>query len=78
MIFHASRQMLFQYLSTPSGLGEWFADDVNSRGENFTFIWDDSEENAKLIQKKITSVFVLSGKLMKKKITTIILNLKFK
>ena len=44
--------MLFQYLSTPSGLGEWFADDVNSRGENFTFIWDDSEENAKLIQKK--------------------------
>ena len=50
--FHASSQMLFQYLSTPSGLGEWFADDVNSRGENFTFIWDDSEENAKLIQKK--------------------------
>ena len=50
--FHASKQMLFQYLSTPSGLGEWFADNVNSRGENFTFIWDDSEENAKLIQKK--------------------------
>ena len=49
--FHASRQMLFQYLSTPSGLGEWFADDVNSRGEDFTFIWDDSEESAKLIQK---------------------------
>ena len=44
--------MLFQYLSTPSGLGEWFADNVNSRGENFSFIWDDSEENAKLIQKK--------------------------
>ena len=50
--FHSSRQMRFQYLSTPSGLGEWFADDVNSRGENFTFIWDDSEESAKLIQKK--------------------------
>ena len=50
--FHASKQLLFQYLSTPSGLGEWFADNVNSRGENFSFIWDDSEENAKLIQKK--------------------------
>ena len=50
--FHASKQMMFQYLSTPSGLGEWFADNVNSRGENFSFIWDDSEENAKLIQKK--------------------------
>ena len=50
--FHDSRQMLFQYLSTTSGLGEWFADDVNSRGEDFNFIWDDSEESAKLIQKK--------------------------
>tara|TARA_B100001996_G_scaffold382102_1_gene373055 strand:+ start:1109 stop:1549 length:441 start_codon:yes stop_codon:yes gene_type:complete len=51
--FHASPQLLFQYLSTPSGLSEWFADNVNSRGEDFTFIWDDGEEYAKLIQKKI-------------------------
>ena len=36
--FHCSPQLLFQYLSTPSGLSEWFADDVNSRGEDFTFI----------------------------------------
>jgi uncharacterized protein YndB with AHSA1/START domain len=50
--FHASSQLLFQYLSTPSGLSEWFADNVNSRGEIFDFIWDDSEEQAKLIQKK--------------------------
>ena len=50
--FHASPQMIYQYISTPSGLSEWFADNVNSRGELFTFIWDDSEENAKLIQKK--------------------------
>lgn len=49
---HASPQLLFQYLSTPSGLSEWFADNVNSRGELFTFIWDDSEEEAKLITKK--------------------------
>ena len=50
--FHSSPQLLFQYLSTPSGLSEWFADNVNSRGELFIFIWDDSEEKAKLIQKK--------------------------
>ena len=50
--FHASKQMLFQYLSTPSGLGEWFADNVNSRGENFIFMWDDTEEKAMMIQKK--------------------------
>ena len=50
--FHASPQLLYQYLSTPSGLSEWFADNVNSRGENFLFIWDDTEEKAKLIQNK--------------------------
>ncbi|MBT8265643.1 MAG: SRPBCC domain-containing protein [Bacteroidia bacterium] len=49
---HASPQLLYQYLSTPSGLSEWFADNVNSRGELFTFIWDDSEEQAKLLTKK--------------------------
>jgi uncharacterized protein YndB with AHSA1/START domain len=48
----ASSQLLYQYISTPSGLSEWFADNVNSRGELFTFIWDDSEEQAKLLTKK--------------------------
>ena len=49
---HASPQLLFQYISTPSGLSEWFADNVNSRGEIFTFIWNDSEEKARLLSKK--------------------------
>jgi len=49
---HASPTMLYQYLSTPSGLSEWFADNVNSRGKEYTFIWDGSEEVAKLLQKK--------------------------
>ncbi|WP_298556721.1 START-like domain-containing protein [uncultured Algibacter sp.] len=49
---HASPQLLYQYISTPSGLSEWFSDNVNSRGELFTFIWDDSEEQAKLLNKK--------------------------
>jgi len=47
-----SPALLFQYLSTPSGLSEWFAENVNSRGEIFTFIWNDSEEKAKLMGKK--------------------------
>ena len=50
--FQSSPQLLFQYLSTPSGLSEWFADDVNSRGEIFTFFWDDGEETAKVLSKK--------------------------
>ncbi len=48
----ASPTLLYQYISTPSGLSEWYADDVNSRGELFTFIWDGSEEEAKLLSKK--------------------------
>ncbi|MFL9844765.1 START-like domain-containing protein [Flavobacterium rhizosphaerae] len=48
----SSPQLLYQYISTPSGLSEWFADNVNSRGEFFTFIWDDSEEKARLTSKK--------------------------
>jgi hypothetical protein len=30
---NSSPQLLYQYISTPSGLSEWFADNVNSRGE---------------------------------------------
>ena len=76
--FHASRQMLFQYLSTPSGLGEWFADNVNSRGEYFNFIWEDDEETAKLIQKKYNERIRFQWEMMNWKEMNITLNLKFK
>jgi len=49
---NSSPQLLYQYISTPSGLSEWFADNVNSRGEIFTFIWNDTEERARLTSKK--------------------------
>jgi uncharacterized protein YndB with AHSA1/START domain len=49
---NSSPQLLYQYISSPSGLSEWFADNVNSRGEFFTFIWNDSEERARLTSKK--------------------------
>ena len=49
---NSSPQLLYQYISTPSGLSEWFADNVNSRGEFFTFIWNDSEEVARQSSKK--------------------------
>ncbi len=51
-VIHASPALIYTYISTPSGLSEWFADNVNSRGELFTFIWDGSEEQAKLLSKK--------------------------
>ena len=56
-VIQASPQLLYQYLSTPSGLSDWFADNVNSRGEIFSFIWDGAEEQAKLLKRK-TDEFV--------------------
>jgi uncharacterized protein YndB with AHSA1/START domain len=52
MPINSSSQLLYPYISTPSGLSEWFADNVNSRGEFYTFMWDGSEENARLTSKK--------------------------
>lgn len=47
-----SPQLLYQYVSSPSGLSEWFADNVNLRGDFYTFFWDDTQEKAKLLRKK--------------------------
>lgn len=49
---HASPSMLYTYLATPAGLEEWFADRVNSRGKQIIFMWDDSEEEAKIVASK--------------------------
>lgn len=51
-VIHASPQLLYQYISSPSGLSEWYADNVNSRGDMYTFFWNGSQETAKLIRKK--------------------------
>ena len=47
-IVNCSPKVLFNRMSTPSGLAEWFADDVRLEGKEFTFIWKDSEEVAEL------------------------------
>ena len=51
-VIQASPQLLYQYMHTPSGLSEWFADNVNARTEKYTFFWDESEEEALLFKKK--------------------------
>ena len=50
--FNASVGVLFPRLSTPAGLAEWFADDVNVKNDVFTFLWDGSEQQAIMISKK--------------------------
>ncbi|MFZ5553583.1 MAG: START-like domain-containing protein [Bacteroidota bacterium] len=48
----SSNKVLFNSLSTPDGLSEWFADDVNIKNGVYIFKWDDAEERARLISKK--------------------------
>ena len=45
-IINTSPIILFNCLTTASGLSEWFCDDVNLKDDKFTFLWDGSEETA--------------------------------
>jgi uncharacterized protein YndB with AHSA1/START domain len=49
---NTSPVILFNRLSTPEGLSEWFADDVNLKKGRFTFIWEETEQEASVVQKK--------------------------
>jgi uncharacterized protein YndB with AHSA1/START domain len=49
---NSSKGVLYNCMSTPSGLAEWFCDDVNIKKDVHTFIWDGSEEVARMITKK--------------------------
>lgn len=49
---NVSPKVLFYRLSTPSGLSEWFADDVNVTGNVFTFFWEGNEQQAEMVAKK--------------------------
>ncbi len=47
-----SSKILFEFLSTPNGLGEWFADKVDQQDNTFTFRWKGSVEYAEQIELK--------------------------
>ncbi|SHE30859.1 hypothetical protein SAMN05444274_10110 [Mariniphaga anaerophila] len=51
-IVNCSPKVLFNRLSSASGLAEWFADDVRVHGKRFTFIWEGSEQTAELTLRK--------------------------
>ena len=54
---NSSVSILYKRLSTPSGLAEWFADDVIIKDKIFTFFWDGSQQEARLIKLK-TDLFI--------------------
>lgn len=51
-LLKTSTKVLDNMISTPSGLSEWFADDVNIKDDVYTFFWDGSEEDARLVSRK--------------------------
>ena len=50
---NSSVNILYKRLSTPSGLSEWFADDIMIKDKIFTFFWEGSDQKAKLLKLKI-------------------------
>ncbi|HKL08243.1 MAG TPA: START-like domain-containing protein [Bacteroidales bacterium] len=51
-VINCSPKVLYNRLSTASGLAEWFADDVRVQGKRYTFFWEGSEQTAEIVQRK--------------------------
>ncbi len=51
-VINCSPRVLYNRLSSASGLAEWFADDVRVRGNRFTFVWEGTEQVAEMSLKK--------------------------
>lgn len=49
---NTSPGVLFNRLSTPGGLAEWFADDVFQQGKIYTFVWEGTRQRAEMILRK--------------------------
>lgn len=46
-----SPTILYEFLSTPVGLQEWFADKVDQRDTHFFFSWNGSVDTAELLEQ---------------------------
>src|SRR5678815_3259469 len=47
-----SPSILYEFLSTPAGLAEWFADKCDERDNIFYFGWEASYEKADMMEKE--------------------------
>ncbi len=52
---NVSLNLLWSTISTPSGLEEWFADNVISRGKKFVFTWSGNSQEAEMISSRTGS-----------------------
>ena len=53
----ASISVLWTSIGTPLGLSEWFADEVSVTDNNYTFVWENFEQEAVLLYAK-TNKFI--------------------
>ena len=51
-VINCSPKVLYNRLSTASGLAEWFAEDVRVKGKKFTFSWEGSQQVAEMTMKR--------------------------
>jgi uncharacterized protein YndB with AHSA1/START domain len=51
---NASAKMIYPYLSTPSGLSQWFCEDVRVNEDKiYNFIWDDKSHFAEMSSHRL-------------------------
>lgn len=60
-----SPSILYPFLSTPSGLGEWFADKVKQKENSYVFEWAGSKELAEMIAAEENEYVVFKWDWMK-------------
>ncbi len=52
--FRASPKVLYNYISTPGGLQQWFAESVTLNSDNkFVFNWDEKDHVAELTSSRL-------------------------
>jgi len=47
-----SPSILYEFLSTPAGLQEWFADKVDERDSVFSFSWNGATDRAEVLESE--------------------------
>ena len=55
---HSSVGILFNYISTPTGLQSWFADNVNVRNNIYEFSWEEGTVNSATLTKSVANKHV--------------------
>jgi hypothetical protein len=54
-LLKTSLRVLDNMIGSPSGLSEWFADNVTVRDDMYSFEWDGALEKARLLTRKMNS-----------------------